>query len=83
MFFFTHLPFFWAGWLPSDPVVCYNYLVVIFYIVNYYSMVIFLKNHLVVIEYKCYRSILAGVIIFTFLIFTFPDTPEMEGDFFC
>jgi hypothetical protein len=24
MFFFTHLLFFWAGWLPSDPVVCYN-----------------------------------------------------------
>jgi hypothetical protein len=22
-FFFTHLPFFWAGWLPSVPVVCY------------------------------------------------------------
>jgi hypothetical protein len=24
MFFFTHLPFFWAGWLPPVPVVCYS-----------------------------------------------------------
>jgi hypothetical protein len=25
MFFFTHLPFFWAGWLSPVPFVHYNY----------------------------------------------------------